>query len=180
MPGRPRWLRRALPVVGLSASVAFLGLCVAGGRCAALATETGADAASDSEGPTAAMSETGADDAQPLRYENDRLTGDVVDMSLHAMLMEIGRQGGARVRIEGVADRDVSGRFPGLPLYEGLRRVLGEDNFTLVYSGGSGGQSDTPRLKEIQVFGGGEGPSVTNGRRAEARPAQLRARRCSP
>jgi hypothetical protein len=164
-PRRSPWLRYGLP--------GALTLLCAAGASASLAAGTPDEAATDPEASMTAVAETGEAAAQPLRYEGDRLTGDVVDMSLHAMLMEIGRQSGARVRIEGVVDRDVSGRFPGLPLYEGLRRVLGGDNFTLVYARGSGGDPGPARLKEIQVFGGGDGPSVTNGGRADARTAPV-------
>jgi len=101
--------------------------------------------------------------APPLFYQDDRLTADVSGMSVHAVLLEIGRQSGARVRIEGVADREVSGRFTRLPLPEALRRMLGEENFTLVYGRTSeaSGEAGSARLREIQVFGGG-GPSVTS------------------
>lgn len=104
-----------------------------------------------------------ADQDNGIRYEGDRLTASVTGMGLHAMLKEIGRQSGARVRIEGVADRTVAETFTRLPLHEALRRVLGEnENFALTYveAEHSDGGSGESRLKELRVYGDG-GATIT-------------------
>jgi hypothetical protein len=91
-----------------------------------------------------------------VRYERGHLTASADDMSLTTFLREVGRQSGAHVRFEGLADRQVSLSFERLPLDEALRRVLVQENFTLIYAEERGpqGQVVTTRLKELQVYGG--------------------------
>ena len=134
----------------------------------AVASITPAAGAAAEPPAAAATTDEGAAGAPPansgLLYQDDRLTADVSGMSVHAVLMEIGRQSGARVRLEGVGDRQISGRFTRLPLEEALHRILGEENFTLVYGRAPGaGAAGPARLREIQVFGSG-GSSVTSQR----------------
>jgi hypothetical protein len=141
-------------------------LSVAVVRVAAAAAAVVEEAAPDA---AAEESERSASEAPALLYRDDRLTANVSQMSVHALLSEIGRQSGARVRMEGVADRDVSARFAGLPLPEALRRILGEENFTLVYgrTRAASGEPGGAGLREIQVFGDG-GTGVTPQRLAAA------------
>lgn len=147
----PRLLRKGRHVllgVAVPLALALGATHVAAGGAPAEATASGAGGAPDDVGSA-------------IRYEDDRLSADVTDMGLHAMLNEIGRQSGARVRIEGVADRSVSERFTRLPLHEALRRVLGEEeNFSLTYTQASDGRSVEARLKELRVYGAG-GPTAT-------------------
>jgi hypothetical protein len=142
--------------------------------CVAAATveESTPDAASDAAaGESAADSEGAAVEAPALLYRDDRLTANVSRMSMHALLSEIGRQSGARIRMEGVADRDVSVRVTGMPLPEALRRILGEENFTLIYGRAlpASGEPGGAGLREIQVFGDG-GTGVTTQRLTAAPP----------
>jgi hypothetical protein len=105
-----------------------------------------------------------------VRYEGDRLTLDVASMPLRTLLLEVGRQSGAQVRIEGLDDRTVSEAFREVRLDEALRRLLAGSNFTLVYAPAAsetGGKAATVRLKELRVYGG-EGSVVSS---APARPA---------
>lgn len=105
-----------------------------------------------------------------VRCEGDRLTLDVASMPLRTLLLEVGRQSGAQVRIEGLDERTVSEAFTRLPLDEAFRRLLGDSNFTLVYAGASetDGKPSSLRLKELRVYGG-DGPVVSS--TTAARPA---------
>ena len=93
------------------------------------------------------------EEAEGIRYEENRLTARVSGMSLHALLMEVGRQSGARVVIEGAADRTVTETFTRLPLDEALRRVLTDENFSLIYGTERGpkGESLGTRLKDARL-----------------------------
>jgi hypothetical protein len=85
-------------------------------------------------------------------------------MSLHALLLEVGRQVDAQVVIEGLEDRTVSDRFAGLPLDEALRRLLPRESFTLIYAEDRhpSGPDTGSRLKELHVYGsGGSGSAST-------------------
>jgi len=128
----------------------LLGVAAAGSAVAATATIDEPAPVTAAGDPTDASTEPPA-----LRYQDDRLTADVSHMSVHALLAEIGRQSGARIRMEGVADREVSAHFARLPLADALRRILGEENFTLVYGRNTGSAAGSARLREIQVFGDG-------------------------
>ena len=103
------------------------------------------------------------EDVDVVRCEGDRLTLDVASMPLRTLLLEVGRQSGAQVRIEGLDERTVSEAFTRLPLDEALRRLLGDSNFTLVYAGApeTGDKPSSLRLKELRVYGG-EGPVVSS------------------
>lgn len=105
-----------------------------------------------------------------VRYESGRLSADITDMPLRSLLLELGRQSGARVRIDGLDDRNVSDAFEQLPLEEALRRLLGDRSFTLTYSQDRSGEgrAAVPQLKELRVYGG-EGAVVTSPGRKPAR-----------
>ena len=105
-----------------------------------------------------------------IRYEGDRLTIDVVDMSLRALLLEVGRVSGARVRIDGLEDRTVSDAFTRLPLDHGLRRLLGNRSFTVTFANerSADGKVIGARPKELRIYGG-EGTSVTRSSSARAK-----------
>lgn len=101
--------------------------------------------------------------ASVFRYESNRLSANVTDMPVRSLILELGRQSGARVRIDGLENRTVSDSFERLPLEEALRRLLGDRSFTLIYSQEQNveGHTISPRLKELRVFGG-EGAVVTS------------------
>jgi hypothetical protein len=98
---------------------------------------------------------SGIEEGTLVRYHDDRLTVALADAALGTVLREIGRQSGARIRIDGIADRQVSLSFERLRLDEGLRRLLDHENFTLIYTEqrGPDGRVLRTRLKELQVFG---------------------------
>ncbi len=119
-----------------------------------------------------ALAQESATEADVVRCEGDRLTLDVASMPLRTLLLEVGRQSGAQVRIEGLDDRTVSEAFTRVRLDEALRRVLGDSNFTLVYAAASqsDGKPSSLRLKELRVYGG-EG-TVVSSNAARPKPAR--------
>ncbi len=110
-------------------------------------------------------------DTVDIRLDGDRLTANVVDMSIRNFLLEVGKLAGAEVRIDGLEERTVSASFSRLALEEALRRVLGGRNFTLTYDEHPAADGDTaPRLKALHVYGG-SGAVVTSAPTA-AQPAR--------
>jgi hypothetical protein len=98
----------------------------------------------------------GDEDDYLVRYVDGRLTVDVVNMPLEDLLMELGRQSGARVRLEGLDNRTVTDAFNRLSLDEALRRLVAEKNFSLTYAEqrDPNGKLVEMRLKELNVYGG--------------------------
>jgi hypothetical protein len=91
-----------------------------------------------------------------VRYVDGHLTVDVVNMPLQDLLMELGRQSGARVRVEGLDNRTVTDAFTRLSLDAALRRLVAEKNFSLTYAEqrDPNGNVVETRLKELNVYGG--------------------------
>ena len=90
-----------------------------------------------------------------VRYVEGHLTVDVVNMPLEDLLMELGRQSGARVRVEGLDNRTVTDAFTRLSLDAALRRLVAGKNFSLTYAeqrDPKGNVVET-RLKELNVYG---------------------------
>jgi hypothetical protein len=83
-----------------------------------------------------------------IRYDQDALTVHVVGMPV----LEIGRQSGAEIRGTARDAGAVTAQFDAVPLPQALSRLLGDQNYALVY--GSGGKLRTVRLL------GGTGESV--------------------
>src|SRR5213083_2105641 len=96
-----------------------------------------------------------ADDAPvPLiAYSNDALTVRLSGVQNSDILAELARQSGAEIRGQVREPREVTADFESVPLPEALARLLGEQNFALVY--GKGG-----RLKAVRLLGGGSQPST--------------------
>ena len=90
-----------------------------------------------------------ADDAPvPLiAYSNDALTVRLSGVQNSDILAELARQSGAEIRGQVREPREVTADFESVPLPEALARLLGEQNFALVY--GKGG-----RLKAVRLVGG--------------------------
>ena len=90
----------------------------------------------------------GADDGggRVVRYSNDALTVRLSHASVTEVLQEIARQTGAEIRGQAMDSREVSAEFDAVPLPEALDRILGTQNFTLVY--GEGGN-----LKAVKLLG---------------------------
>ena len=84
---------------------------------------------------------------QVVLYRQDALTVHVVKAPLAWVVEEIGRQTGADIRGELREQREVSADFKDSPLPEALHRLLGDQNFALVY-GREG------RLRALKLLGG--------------------------
>jgi hypothetical protein len=93
-----------------------------------------------------------AAEAAPVRvilYTRDTLTVRVTGVPTSEVLEELSRQSGADIRGQVREPRDVTADFDAVPLPEALARLLGDQNFALVYGGGG-------RLKAIRVLGGAQ------------------------
>jgi type II secretory pathway component HofQ len=66
-------------------------------------------------------------------FADNRLTVEVKDVSLVWLLQEIARQSGLTLEYNGSLEERVTIRFNNLPIDEGLRRILHEQNFALEY-----------------------------------------------
>ena len=101
---------------------------------------------------TTVMPARAADDAAPervIRYENDALTVRLVRAPVTEVLSELEKQTGATVRGSLLNPSEVSADFKVVPLPQALARLLGDQNFSLVY--GEGG-----RLRVINLLPGGQ------------------------
>src|SRR5881396_1249682 len=93
-----------------------------------------------------ARSDEGAPE-RVIHYEGDTLTVRLAGAPVTDVLDELGRQAGAEIRGQVRDPREVSVEFEGVPLAEALHRLLGDQNFALVY-GNEG------RLKSVRLLGG--------------------------
>src|SRR5437879_2418988 len=82
-----------------------------------------------------------------IHYEGDTLTVRLAGAPVTDVLDELGRQAGAEIRGQVRDPHEVSAEFEGVPLAEALHRLLGDQNFALVY----GNQG---RLKSVRLLGG--------------------------
>lgn len=92
--------------------------------------------------------------ARVITYDADTLTVHVTKVPLAEVVDEIGRQAAATIR-GGVKDasREVTVEFDRVPLADGLHRLLGDQNFALVYG-------ETGRLRVVRLLGGPQPTSV--------------------
>jgi hypothetical protein len=81
------------------------------------------------------------------------LTVRITRVPLSEVIEEIGRQTGAEIRGQLRESREVSADFEAVPLPEALHRLLGSQNFALVY--GDGGH-----LKVLKLLGGPQAGGV--------------------
>src|SRR5262245_520208 len=96
-------------------------------------------------------------DAPPARvitYRDDALTAHLKDVPLTEVLEDLGRQAGAEIRGGVLNARPVTVEFDAVPLPEALHRLLGDQNFALVYGDGD-------RLRAIKLLGGPQEGGVT-------------------
>jgi len=82
-----------------------------------------------------------------IQYGKDRLTVHLTKVQVSEVLEEIGRQSGAEIKGELRSPHEVSAEFDDVPLPEALHRLLGDQNFALVYANGGG-------LKAVKLLGG--------------------------
>ncbi len=89
-----------------------------------------------------------ADEVPPhvVRYDDDVLTVRLGAVPISEVLQELAAQSGAEIRGQVREPRDVTAAFDSVPLPEALSRLLGDQDFALVY--GSGG-----RLKAVRLLG---------------------------
>jgi len=103
-------------------------------------------------------------DERIIRYEKDALTVHLTNVPVAEVLDEVARQTGAQIRGQVRADRDVTAQFDAVPLPEALHRLLGDQNFALVY--GDGG-----KLKSVRLLGGTTGQTAGAPAPSPAAPA---------
>src|SRR5436309_3844683 len=89
-----------------------------------------------------------------IRYSNDALTVRLSGVPNSEILEELARQSGAEIRGDVREAREVTADFQSVPLPEALARLLGEQDFALVY--GKGG-----RLKAVRLLGGSRAGAST-------------------
>ncbi|HWP65326.1 MAG TPA: hypothetical protein VNO26_05380 [Candidatus Limnocylindria bacterium] len=95
--------------------------------------------------------------ARVIKYRDDRLTVDLVRVPLGEVLAEIARQSQAEIRGELREPRDVTARFEDVPLADALDRLLGTQNYALIY-GEDGSLRAIPLLSGSTV---GSAPSFS-------------------
>jgi hypothetical protein len=95
------------------------------------------------------------------------------------VLTMIGRQAGLRVRIDAKATRMVSAQFTGMPLDQGLRRLLrgASLSYALLYTRGP---AATATLHEVRVFDETRGEELANQDQASIQLAQRAPARLTP
>lgn len=120
--------------------------------------------------PPWAASESSIPPERRVEYQKDALTVRLTKVPLSEVLDEIGRQSGAEIRGQVRNPGDVTAEFEAVPLAEALHRLLGDQNFALIYA-------DRGRLKAVKLLGGPQagGPPV-----AAAPAAPIPARSASP
>jgi len=94
-----------------------------------------------------------AEDATPhlIRYEDDRLSVHLERVPVGQVLAEIARTSGAEIRGEVRDPRDVTAEFENVPLSDALHRLLGDQNFALIYG-------DKGALRAVKLLGGPQPP----------------------
>jgi hypothetical protein len=95
----------------------------------------------------AQVTEPVAPPGRVIRYGDDTLTVHLSGVPLSEVLDELGRQSGAEIRGTVRDPRDVTAQFEDVPLPDALHRLLGTQNFALVYA-------DQGRLRAVKLLGG--------------------------
>lgn len=91
-----------------------------------------------------------------VRYAGDELTVHATNVPVSDVLDEFARQSGAEIRGVPSAPRDVTAHFDDVPLGEAFYRLLGDQNYALVY--GNGG-----KLRAVKLLGAGQrGPATAD------------------
>ncbi len=93
-----------------------------------------------------------ADDvsAPVIRYHDGRLSARIHGLPLDDVLHAVSAETGLRFDGTPLDERDVFKRFDDVPLAEALRRLIGRQNFTLVY--GASGQPERVKLLGIPAL----------------------------
>jgi hypothetical protein len=100
-------------------------------------------------GPLAALAspDTAAPSGRVVQYSKDALTVRLDKVPLADVLADIGQQSGAEIRGSLREPREITAEFDAVPLAEALGRLLGDQNFALVYDKGGA-------LRAVKLLGG--------------------------
>jgi len=93
-----------------------------------------------------------------VEYRDDRLTVRLEKVPLDDVLAELARVSGGQIRGDLREPREVSAEFKDVPLSDALHRLLGNQNFALVY--GSAGDLRAVRLLGGPLTQSAKGPTV--------------------
>jgi hypothetical protein len=85
--------------------------------------------------------------APRIEYRDDRLSVHLDHVPLASVVDAIGKQSGAEIRGTVTAPRDVTTAFENVPLNDALKRLLGDESFTLTYG-------EQGKLRAIELRGG--------------------------
>ena len=96
-------------------------------------------------GPPASPAST--DPGRVIQYSKDTLTVRLDKVPLSDVLSDIGQQSGAEIRGTLREPREVTADFEAVPLSEALARLLGDQNFALVYD-------KEGSLRAVKLLGG--------------------------
>lgn len=92
-----------------------------------------------------------------LKVKDNLLTLKANDIPLKEVLTEIVNQTGIHILIHGELEEVLSADFSGLPLDEGLRRLIKDSNYVFIYETGKG-KGGEPPIKQVIIYskkGGG-------------------------
>lgn len=89
----------------------------------------------------------GRADERVIQYDKDTLTVRLTKVPVSEVVDELGRQSGAEIRGQVRTPRELTVEFEDVALPEALHRLLGDQNFALIY--GDGG-----RLAAVRLLGG--------------------------
>src|SRR5262245_49746372 len=81
-----------------------------------------------------------------IKYEQDALTVRLTNVPVSEVIEELGRQAGAEIRGQLRTPRDITVEFDAVPLPEALHRLLGDQNFALIYG-------DRGKLAAVRLLG---------------------------
>ena len=132
MTRRLRVRRAAAKLAGMWPRKAALGLAVAVALSGPLAL---------------ASTDPAAPSGRVIQYSKDALTVRLDKVPLADVLADIGQQSGAEIRGSLREPREVTAEFEAVPLSEALARLLGDQNFALVYDKGGS-------LRAVKLLGG--------------------------
>jgi thermitase len=92
---------------------------------------------------------------QIVELNGDRLTLDVKDQSLAAILRKLGGQG-VRIRVDPRINPKISATFNNRPIGSAMSSILKSFNYALIWQEDKASGSGEPRLTEIRVFHEGQ------------------------
>jgi type II secretory pathway component HofQ len=107
--------------------------------------------------------------APTVRYRNDKVSVDLHQASVEAVLQALAKESGAELVGSTRAEQPLTMSFEDVPVKEALERLVGAQNFTLKYD-------ESGKLRAIELRGGPEAakpqPGELPSRKAEHDPGQ--------